>query len=98
MSNDQLGYSDPKEQMLKSIATLWGTKNIDSLDPLVRILVEALSGELCKTHNVIHSFEKRMLERLALLMTPASLSTPYCAHAVAQAFPNEPIEDRKSVV
>ena len=92
MSNTHLSYGNPKERMLKNIAALWGTKNIDTLDPLVKILVEALAGELHKTHDVIHTFEKRMLERLALLMTPGSLSTPYCAHAVAQAFPNEPIE------
>lgn len=92
MSNAQLAYGNPKERMLKNIAALWGTKNIDTLDPLVRILVEALSGELRKTHDVIHTFEKRMLERLALLMTPGALAAPYCAHAIVQAFPNESIE------
>jgi len=85
-------YGDPKERMLKHIATLWGTKNIDALDPLVRIMIEALSGELRKTYNSIQSFEKRMLERFALLMTPGVLSTPYCAHAIAQAFPVESTE------
>jgi hypothetical protein len=92
MTNTHLAYGNPKERMLKNIAALWGTKNIDTLDPLVKILVEALSGELHKTHNVIHTFEKRMLERLALLMTPGVLAAPYCAHAIAQAFPNEPLE------
>ena len=92
MTNTDLNYGNPKERMLKTISALWGTKNIDTLDPLVKILVEALSGELHKTHNVIHTFEKRMLERLALLMTPGVLAAPYCAHAIAQAFPNEPIE------
>lgn len=92
MSNTHLSYGNPKERMLKNIAALWGTKNIDTLDPLVKILVEALAGELHKTHDVIHTFEKRMLERLALLMTPGALAAPYCSHAIAQAFPNEPIE------
>jgi len=92
MSNKQISTGSSKERMLKNIAALWGTKNIDTLDPLVKILVEALSGELHKTHDVIHTFEKRMLERLALLMTPGALAAPYCAHAIAQAFPNEPVE------
>jgi hypothetical protein len=33
MSNINDIYGDPKERMLKHIATLWGTKNIDALDP-----------------------------------------------------------------
>lgn len=96
MTNQQVAYGSPKERMLKNIATLWGTKNIDTLDPLVKILIEALSGELHKTHYVIYSFEKRMLERLALLMTPGVLAAPYCAHAVIQAFPNDPVESIES--
>ena len=97
MSNSNDVYGDPKERMLKHIAMLWGTKNIDALDPLVRIMIEALSGELRKTYNSIQSFEKRMLERFALLMTPGVLSTPYCAHAIAQAFPVEATEILRSL-
>lgn len=92
MSKSNDIYGDPKERMLKHIAMLWGTKNIDALDPLVRIMIEALAGELRKTYNSIQSFEKRMLERFALLMTPGVLSTPYCSHAIAQAFPVEATE------
>jgi hypothetical protein len=97
MSNINDVYGDPKERMLKHIAMLWGTKNIDALDPLVRIMIEALAGELRKTYNSIQSFEKRMLERFALLMTPGVLSTPYCAHAIAQAFPVEATEIIRSL-
>lgn len=97
MANVNDVYGDPKERMLKHIAALWGTKNIDALDPLIRILIEALAGELRKTYNSIHSFEKRMLERFALLMTPGVLSSPYCSHAIAQAFPVEPTEIVRSL-
>ncbi len=84
--------------MLRHIAALWGIKNTDTLDPLVKLLVEALAGELKKTHNEIQTFEKRILEKIALLLTPGVLSFPYPAHAICKALPTESIHtiDRKT--
>lgn len=84
--------------MLRHIAALWGIKNTDTLDPLVKLLVEALAGELKKTHNEIQTFEKRILEKIALLLTPGVLSFPYPAHAICKALPTEATHtvDRKT--
>src|SRR5690606_6330572 len=81
---------DIKERMLQKITSLWGVKNTDALDPLVKILVEALSGELQKVNHDIGDFEKRMLEKVANLMTPGVLSSPYCASTLMNARSVEP--------
>ena len=75
--------------MLRKISVLWGIKNTDSLDPLVNILVEALSGEIQKNQQEIISFEKRILEKIALLLTPTNLSSSFCSHAICHALPIE---------
>lgn len=83
-------HDDIKGRMLRHASAIWGVQNIDALDPLVKILVEALAGELQKTHYDIGNFEKRILEKVAQLMTPAILSAPYSAHAIACAQPVDP--------
>ena len=77
---------DIKARMLKNISLLWENKNVDTLDPLVKMLLEVLAGEVFKTHNDIHTMENRLLQKLAILFTPDMLSAPYCAHAIVQAF------------
>lgn len=78
---------DLKGRMLRHIAALWGVKNTEALDPLVRLMIEALAGELQKTYHDIHSFEKKILEKIAVLMTPGLMSAPYGAHGIAHAQP-----------
>jgi hypothetical protein len=78
-----------KGRMLRHMAALWGVKNTDALDPLVKLLVEVMTGEMQKTYHEIHDFENRVLGKIASLMTPGHLSAPYCAHAIAYAQPVE---------
>lgn len=87
--NNYTSKEELTSRMLRHIATLWDVKNTETLDPLVRILIESLSGELEKTHHEINNFESRILEKIAVMMTPGVLSTPYCSHAIAYAKPTE---------
>jgi len=80
---------EPKARMLKNIVRLWGIKNTDEIDPLVKILVDALAGEVYKTNQEILNFDTRILEKLALLLTPVPFSLPSCAHTIVHAIPNE---------
>lgn len=80
---------DIKSRILKHISAVWGVKNTDSLDPLVRMLIEALSGEFQKTNQEIIEFEKRILEKISFIMTPTLLSAPHCAHGIMHAAPTE---------
>ncbi|MBC7387747.1 MAG: type VI secretion system baseplate subunit TssF [Opitutaceae bacterium] len=80
---------DIKSRILRHISAIWGVKNTDSLDPLVRMLIEALSGEMQKTNQEIIEFEKRILEKISFVMTPSLLSAPHCAHGIMHAAPTE---------
>lgn len=87
--NNYTSKEELKSRMLRQIATIWDVKNTETLDPLVRILIESLAGELEKTHHEINNFERRILEKIAVMMTPGILSSPYCSHAIAYAKPAE---------
>ena len=75
--------------MLKNISLLWGNTNIDIIDPLVKILIESLAGELSKVNNTIETIEERLLPNLASLMTPSFFSMPSCSHGILTATPND---------
>lgn len=90
--NNYTSKEELKSRMLRHISAIWDVKNTETLDPLVRILIESLAGELQKTHNEINNFESRILEKIAVMMTPGVLSAPYCSHAVAYARPTEPVQ------
>lgn len=90
--NSYTSKEELKSRMLRHISAIWDVKNTETLDPLVKILIESLAGELQKTHNEINNFESRILEKIALMMTPGVLSAPYCSHAIAYARPTEPVQ------
>jgi hypothetical protein len=90
--NNYTSKEELKSRMLRHISAIWDVKNTETLDPLVKLLIESLAGELQKTHYEINNFESRILEKIAVMITPGVLSAPYCAHAIASARPAEPIQ------
>lgn len=90
--NNYTSKEELRSRMLRHISAMWDVKNTETLDPLVKILIESLAGELQKTHHEINNFESRILEKIAVMMTPGVLSAPYCAHAIAYARPAEAIQ------
>ena len=59
-----------KARMFKQAATLYDIRNIDGIDPLIRLLIEALSGEIFKLSGDVHAIESRLLEKVASALTP----------------------------
>ena len=59
-----------KARMFKQAATLYDIRNIDGIDPLIRLLIEALSGEIFKLSGDMHAIESRLLEKVASALTP----------------------------
>lgn len=59
-----------KARMFKQAATLYDIRNIDGMDPLIRLLIEALSGEIFKLSGDMHAIESRLLEKVASALTP----------------------------
>lgn len=80
-----------KHRMYKNAARLWDVKNIENLDPLVKLLIEALASEVYKLSTEINNIEIRLLERIALLLTPDMLIIPQPAHMIMAA---QPVEDK----
>lgn len=90
MENKDKYYKEViKTRMYKNAANLWGVRNIDNFDPLVKLLIESLASEVNKLSNEINNIETRLLERIAALLTPDILMTVRPAHMIIHAEPSE---------
>lgn len=78
--------------MLKHALNYWSIKNTDDLDPMVKLIMEALSSELYNLGNEIKDGQVRILEKIAGLLTPDFLTSPKPAHGILYAAPVEPTE------
>lgn len=81
-----------RARLLQTAADFWGIRSVADLDPLVRLLIEALSGELYNLANDLKNTEGRLLNKLAALLTPDLLTSALPAHALMQAVPVEASE------
>lgn len=81
-----------RARLLQTAADFWGVRSTADLDPLVRLLIEALSGELYNLSNDLKNTESRLLNKLAALLTPDLLTAALPAHALMQAMPLEASE------
>lgn len=77
-----------KARMFKQAAALYNIRNLDSIDPLIKLLIEALSGEIFKLSGDMHTIESRLLEKVASALAPhpALVARPAHAIAVAQSY------------
>ncbi len=82
-----------KSRIIKSAAAYWGytDTDIESFDPIVKLLIEAFSTEVYKLNQEINSSQVRILERLASLLTPNVYTGPRPSHAILYAKPVEPV-------
>jgi hypothetical protein len=78
-----------KSRMFKSATSIWGVRNIDSFDPLVKLLIESLASEINKLSNELENIEARLLERIAGVLTPDVLMTVRPSHLILHAKPAE---------
>nr|WP_314491284.1 type VI secretion system baseplate subunit TssF [uncultured Chryseobacterium sp.] len=94
MNLDQNIYSKEsvKARMLQNATKVWGLKSPQSLDPFVKLLIDAFSTEVFKANNEIQTVNARILEKLAKLLTPSIYTHPIPAHAVAFTVPFESSE------
>ncbi|MCJ8153486.1 type VI secretion system baseplate subunit TssF [Chryseobacterium sp. SSA4.19] len=94
MNLDQNIYSKEsvKARMLQNATKVWGLKSPQSLDPFVKLLIDAFSTEIFKANNEIQTVNARILEKLAKLLTPSIYTHPVPAHAVAFTQPYDSSE------
>ncbi|NIG57605.1 type VI secretion system baseplate subunit TssF [Chitinophaga sp. Cy-1792] len=81
-----------RARLMQTAADFWGIRSTADLDPLVRLLIEALSSELYNLGNDLKNTESRLLNKLAALLTPDLLTAALPAHALMQAIPLEESE------
>lgn len=71
--------------MYSRIATLWEIRNVDDLDPVVKLLVESLASEVFALSGELDNIENRVVDKLVRTFTPSSLMAASPAHAVMHA-------------
>ncbi|CAM4072144.1 hypothetical protein SAMN06265348_102274 [Pedobacter westerhofensis] len=81
-----------RNRILKNARDFWGIKNTSDFDPLVKLLIEALSTELFNVSNDVQNLENRVLDKISRILASDTLTSALPAHAIAHARPHEPTE------
>lgn len=76
-----------KTRMYRHAMNYWGIKKVENLDPLVKLLLEALSSELFGLSHEIEDSHNRMLDKIANMLTPDTLVHVHPAHGICLPFP-----------
>jgi len=85
-----------RARMIKNASRIWGFSDTEaegSFDPLVSMIMGALSQELDTISDDIHNTESRIVEKLIQLVTPEPITGPFPAHAILRAEPVLPVFD-----
>jgi hypothetical protein len=85
---------DIRTRMLRNAMDYWGTTNINDMDPMVRLLVEALSTELYNVSNDVKNLENRVLSKISRILASDYLTSALPAHAVLKG---QPVEIQETV-
>lgn len=81
-----------RNRILKNARDYWGIKNTSDFDPLVKLLIEALSTELFNVSNDVQNLENRVLDKISRILASDTLTSALPAHAIAHARPHESSE------
>lgn len=87
MENYKYSKETIKARMIKTAMNHRGIDNPDELDPITKLLIEAITSELYILADDTVNIEVRLLEKLAQILTPTAVTTAIPAHAVMYAFP-----------
>ena len=76
-----------QESMIRSALHFWNIKNVENLDPLVRLLIEGLSEQLYVLSGEMYDMENRVIQRICEVLLPESVSKAKPSHAIAYIAP-----------
>ena len=85
MNPDYFSKESIKNRMFKRAAELWEIRNIDHLDPIIKLMIESLASEIFQLSGEVNNMENRILEKVARFLTPSSLLSARPAHAIMHA-------------
>ncbi|MFO7613399.1 MAG: hypothetical protein R6W71_02035 [Bacteroidales bacterium] len=84
--------NDIKKRMMAIAAKTWGlsSREMESIDPLIPLLIEANAAELEKVSISVDEAGQRMAAKLMEMLTPENLLNPAPARGILQALPFDP--------
>ncbi|GGI27607.1 type VI secretion system baseplate subunit TssF [Pedobacter mendelii] len=85
-------YSSKEEirnRILKNAEDFWNIKDNQDFDPLVKLIIEALSNELFNVTNDVKNLENRIFDKISRILAPEHLTSALPAHAIMHARPVE---------
>jgi hypothetical protein len=85
---------DIRTRMLRNAMDYWGTANINDMDPMLKLLVEALSTELFNVSNDVKNLENRVLNKISRILASDYLTSALPAHAILKG---QPIESKETL-
>lgn len=80
---------DIRTRMMRNAMDYWGTANANDIDPMAKLLIEALSTELFNVSNDVKNLENRVLSKISRILASDYLTSALPAHAVLKAQPVE---------
>ncbi|MNV39445.1 hypothetical protein D3C71_1310260 [compost metagenome] len=81
-----------RNRILKNARDYWGIKSTNDFDPLVKLIIEALSTEIFNVSNDVKNLENRILDKISRILSSDTLTSALPAHAILHARPFEAIE------
>ena len=78
-----------RNRILKNAEDFWNVKNNHDFDPLVKLIIEALSNELFNVANDVKNLENRIFDKISRILAPDHLTSSLPAHAIIHASPVE---------
>lgn len=78
-----------KDRMIWTALKFWGLEKSENLDPLIRLLIEALSSEIYLISDDMKNIEIRLLDKLAEVLIPSARTMALPAHAILHVQPLE---------
>ena len=79
-----------KARIYKQASALWGVRNMENIDSVLKLFVEALAAEIFGLSTDMRTVESRLLEKVASALTPHTALMARPAHAIAVARPYTP--------
>ncbi|MBO9676282.1 MAG: type VI secretion system baseplate subunit TssF [Sphingobacteriaceae bacterium] len=78
-----------RNRILKNAEDFWNVKDSNEFDPLVKLIIEALSNELFNVANDVKNLENRIFDKISRILAPDHLTSSLPAHAIIHASPIE---------
>lgn len=87
MENHRETKEEIKDRMIKTALDYWNVKKVENLDPLIRLLIEALAVQLHALSEDIAEVETRAMRRLSEVLLPEALTVVHPAHGILASDP-----------